>query len=118
MCIGSVLLLLAQARLPVCPHAWHGPSKTDPNGIILIGSANDEIKSIFWASSDMIASIQENPEVISVDNTYNVDKSGMPLSIFMTKDRNGFGRMVHYSLLRDEKQDTMRSFLSSFRECH
>ena len=56
------------------------------------------------------------PEVLFMDSTYRCNNRKMPLSTMMAMDGNGAGQVVDYALLRNECQETLRLFLSKFKE--
>ena len=51
-----------------------------------------------------------------MDSTYRCNNRKMPLSTMMAMDGNGAGQVVDYALLRNERHETLRLFLSKFKE--
>ncbi|KAK3930203.1 Protein FAR-RED IMPAIRED RESPONSE 1 [Frankliniella fusca] len=92
----------------------------DPNCAIVVGKQdnNGDIAFIFWASSQMKADFEMFPEVISVDTTYHVNNSEMPLTLFLNQNKHGNGRLVGVCLMKDEKKETLRESIDCFIQCY
>ena len=56
------------------------------------------------------------PEVLLMDSTHHCNNRKMPLSTVMAMGGNGAGQVVAHALLRNERQETLRLFLSKFKE--
>ena len=56
------------------------------------------------------------PEVLLMDSTYHCNNRKMPLSTVMAMGGNGAGQVVAHALLRNERLETLRLFLSKFKE--
>ena len=71
---------------------------------------------IYLQTSAMTKSMLKFPEVILMDSTYRCKNRKMPLSLIMVMDGNGRGQIVAHALLKNERQETLKSFLSTFQE--
>lgn len=92
--------------------------KDDPNASLIVGEKDGKVVCVVWASSKMKADFHEYPEVVSVDNTRNVNRNGMPLCYLMCQHSEGNGRVAGYIILRDEKQDVLRAAFTCFVDIH
>ena len=90
---------------------WNDPACT----VSLIFHEDDELELLYIQTSRMKETAQNFPEVLLMDSTYRCNNRKMPLSTMMAMDGNGAGQVVAYALLRNERQETLRLFLSKFK---
>ena len=69
-------------------------------------------------TGEMKETFNKFPEVLMVDGTYRVNKLKMPLYNFLVEDGHGLGRLVGFSLLANEKKDTIECLMSEFSKIH
>ena len=69
-------------------------------------------------TGEMKETFNKFPEVLMVDSTYRVNKLKMPLYNFLVEDGHGLGRLVGFSLLANEKKDTIECLMSEFSKIH
>ncbi|KAL3889975.1 hypothetical protein ACJMK2_002287 [Sinanodonta woodiana] len=58
------------------------------------------------------------PEVLMVDGTYRVNKLRMPLYLLIVEDGYGQGRIVGFSLVANEKRETLKNLIGEFGQIH
>lgn len=90
---------------------WNDPACT----VSLIFHEDDELELLYIQTSRMKETAQNFPEVLLMDSTYRCNNRKMPLSTMMAMDGNSAGQVVAYALLRNERQETLRLFLSKFK---
>ena len=86
------------------------------SSVILTVDSGGELEMIYLQTSAMKKSMLKFPEVILMDSTYRCNNRKMPLSSIMVMDGNGRGQIVAHALLKNERQETLKSFLSTFHE--
>ena len=84
--------------------------------VSLIINEDDELELLYIQTSRMKQTARNFPGVLLMDSTYRCNNRKVPLSTMMAMDGNGDGQVVAYALLRNERQETLRLFLSNFKE--
>ena len=85
------------------------------SSVILTVDNTGELEMIYIQTTAMKKSMAKFPEVLILDSTYRCNNRKMPLSSIMAMDGNGKGQIVAHALLKNERQETLRSFLNTFK---
>ena len=77
---------------------------------------NDELRLLFWQTSEMTQVYDKFPEVLFIDGTYCVNSVRMPLYCLCVQDGYGHGRVCGYALVADETFQSVYTVLEVFRD--
>ncbi|KAE8738055.1 hypothetical protein FOCC_FOCC016476 [Frankliniella occidentalis] len=69
---------------------------------------------IFFQTSAMRKNLEQFPEIIGMDTTYELNKHNMHLSVMLVIDNHKNGRIVGYVFLRRETNDILEAALKVF----
>ncbi|KAK3909693.1 hypothetical protein KUF71_019702 [Frankliniella fusca] len=75
-----------------------------------------EIAYIYFQTSAMRKNLEQYPEVLGMDTTYQSNKNGMHLSVMLCVDNHGHGRVVGYCFLHRETTQILQATLKHFLE--
>jgi hypothetical protein len=81
--------------------------------------ANDQniLEYVFWQTKSMKETFKTYPNIICVDATFNLNRSGYPLYIIITIDANFETRIVALGLVSSDKRgDIVKAFFQWFND--
>jgi hypothetical protein len=75
------------------------------------------LDSVFWQTSEMKKTFQKYSNVICIDATFNLNRSGYAVFIIITIDANFDTRIVAFGLIaNDKRSDILESLFNWFNE--
>lgn len=80
-------------------------------------SPDGRIQRVFWTYRWSVDKWQQNPEFLSINNTYKVNRFNMPLCLISGVDAHHGTFPVAYALLSGEKTQSFGWVLSQLRSC-
>jgi len=81
----------------------NGLKNSDPGASIeIVVRDNNVLDMLIIQTSQMKATLANFPEVVQMDGTYRLNKSGMPLYALVVEDAHGVGQLVALVLIRGE----------------
>ena len=91
--------------------------KDDNSSVCVTVDEYNELQTLYIQTGRMKQVVANFPESLMLDCTYKVNNKKMVLAtIIMATDGNGEGRVCAHALLKNEKQETLRVFLSKFKD--
>ena len=87
-------------------------TRKDPNGTtILQTDENNDFDFLFFQTSEMKKMFAKFPEMIFIDNTYNVCSEGYILNAILVGDQDGSGKPVAYCYMKRETKETLEKII-------
>lgn len=73
-----------------------------------------KLNFILIQTSEMRETFRKFPEVFITDITYKVDKEKLPLSVMQVMDGDGWGLVVSYAFICNERKETLTNLFATF----
>ena len=77
---------------------------------------NQDLDLLFIQTSEMKEMFEKSPNMIFMDNTYNVNMEGYSLNVILVDDENGNGKPVAYTYMRRETKENLTRIMEIFAE--
>ena len=92
-------------------------TQKDSNATTFIEVDEDKnLDLLFIQTSEMKEMFEKSPNMIFMDNTYNVNIEGYPLNVILVDDENGNGKPVAYTYMRRETKENLTRVMEIFGE--
>lgn len=83
---------------------------------VTILSTGSDLLGLYFSTPQMRNAMTAWPEIVFMDGTYNLLDTNLVTMILMVEDSNGISEIVCIGLLTNEKYDTIKWFLETFKK--